>query len=290
MASEIPSTSAAQSQLPIAQLESTRLKISQIMESIVSLQRTIECGGQNVMPAWPDILAKYSVLLSQTHNLSTSLVSVLSSSQAPGEPSSSSASSSRPFAKLALHPTSALPDAQLDNDLIPLLRNQQTTEVLRLESDTVRRLSERLPTATMQKERSTAIETYNAVLKACMDIRSEHDSRCDRAMRAVALLREKYDWKARVAVEMEEPEDFVPLSLQDPLSPFNGSRTSLVPPPITGDSVDDEMAVDGDNASDEDDDSGVDEAELEEVLGPSLQPTPGATPGRDSVASTPRED
>ncbi|EJD07728.1 uncharacterized protein FOMMEDRAFT_33600, partial [Fomitiporia mediterranea MF3/22] len=190
--------------LPVSQLESARFKITQIMESISALQRTVEFGGQNVMPAWPDILAKYNVLLSQTHNLCTSLVSAPPSSL-PLD--ASSGTSGKPLAKLALHPASALPDAQLDNDLIPLLRNQQTTEVLRLENDTVRRLSERLPTAALQKERPTAAETYIAVLQACADIKAEHDARCDRAMRAVALLREKYDWKARVAVETEEPEE-----------------------------------------------------------------------------------
>lgn len=35
-------------------------------------------------------------------------------------------------------------------------------------------------------------------------------------------------------------------------------------------------ASDSDSDDDDDDDSGNDEAELEEVLGPSLQPTPGA--------------
>ena len=39
------------STLPTGQLESARFKITQIMESIVSLQRMLESGGQNVMPA-----------------------------------------------------------------------------------------------------------------------------------------------------------------------------------------------------------------------------------------------
>ncbi|OCB90722.1 hypothetical protein A7U60_g2020 [Sanghuangporus baumii] len=284
-----PQSSSSQPTIPIAQLESTKFKITQIMESIVSLQRTIECGGQNAMPSWPDILAKYNVLLSQTHNLSTSLVSTPPSSHA----SSDQVSSTKPLAKFTLHPSSALPDPQLDNDLIPLLRNQQTTDVLRFENDIVRRLSERLPTAAMQKERPTSIETYTAVLNACNGIKSEHDARCDRAMRAVALLREKYDWRARVAVDVEELEEFVPISPQLPLSPHDSTRMSPVPQ-ATGRSGDDEMAVDvfgdAEGVGDEDDDSGDDEAELEEVLGPSLQPTPGGTPEQDSVASTPRPD
>ncbi|THH07906.1 hypothetical protein EW145_g3060 [Phellinidium pouzarii] len=270
--------------LPIGQLESTKFKITQLMESVTALQRIVEAGGYNVMPAWPDILAKYNVLLSQTHNLSISLVSASTSQLPHGIDTPTSSVYSKSFAKLALHPSSGFPDAQLDNDLIPLLRNQQTTEVLRLESDTVRRLSERLPTAATQKEHPNTVDTYRAVLKECDLIKTEHDSGCERAVRAVTLLREKYDWKARVAVETEEPEDFVPLSSlspQHPLSPFN----RLSPVPRITNSAGDDIAVDtpDDNEGD-DDDSGDDDAELEEVLGPSLQPSPGAD---ESASSTP---
>ena len=113
-------------------------------------------------------------------------------------------------------------------------------------------------------------------------IRAEHDSRCERAVRAVALLRDKYDWKARVAVETEEPEDFVPLlSPLHPLSPI--SRLSPVIPGVTLPVSLSEDVGDIDMAEDKDEDSGEDEEELEEVLGPSLQPSPG----RSSLASTP---
>ena len=284
MATQSPPSGGPQPTLPIAQLESTRFKATQIMESIVALQRTIECGGQNAMPPWPDILAKYNVLLSQTQNLSISLLSVPTSSQG-----SLDQPSSKPFAKLALHPSSVPPEPQLENDLIPLLRNQQTTDVLRFENDIVRRLSERLPTASMQKERPAAMETYSAVLGACNDIKAEHDARCDRAMRAVAMLREKYDWKARVAVENEEPEEFIPISPQLPLSPYNNNRMSPIHQPTNppGDDMAVDVFGDAEGGGDEDDDSGEDDAELEEVLGPSLQPTPDATTGQESVASTP---
>ncbi|KAH8109413.1 hypothetical protein DFH11DRAFT_1627178 [Phellopilus nigrolimitatus] len=279
-------SSLPQAVLPVGQLESAKFKITQMVESIIALQRIVEAGGQNAMPTWPDILAKYNVLLSQTHNLSTSLVSTQISSQVSSgtETFPPSSAASKPFAKLALHPSSSLPDAQLDNDLIPLLRNQQTTEVLRLESDAVRRVAERLPTAAMQKERPSAAETYNAVLQACEHIKAEHDSRCERAARAVTLLRDKYDWKARVAVETEEPEDFVPLSPFSPqhsLSPYTG----LSPVPDVANPVDDDIPVDSfeENEGDDDDDSGDDDAELEEVLGPSLQPTPGTDEGAGST-------
>jgi uncharacterized protein YecE (DUF72 family) len=79
----------------------------------------------------------------------------------------------------------------------------------------------------------------------------------------VALLREKYDWKARVEVEMEEPEDFVPMSplLQQSVhSPM--TRMSPIPNRLEGDMDVNRNAPDGD---DEDEDSGDEEEELEEV-------------------------
>jgi hypothetical protein len=43
------------------------------MESITSrtLQLIVECGGQNYMPPWPDLLSKYNMLVSL--NLSNAL-------------------------------------------------------------------------------------------------------------------------------------------------------------------------------------------------------------------------
>ncbi|KLO12306.1 hypothetical protein SCHPADRAFT_424208 [Schizopora paradoxa] len=272
---EVPSSS-----LPRGQLESARFKVIQLMESIQSLQRVLEAGGQNVMPSWPDILTKYNVLLSQTHNLSNSLIaqgSSASSSKATPAGAALALATANPLERLALVPSAVLTETQFDNDVVPLLRNIQTIEVLRLETDVVRRLGERLPSAAMLKDRPTASETHSAVIQDCERIRTEHDSRCERAVRAVALLREKYDWKARVAVETEEPEDF-PMSPILALSPMN--RMSPIPPLASGDGDDDVlMGTPGGGADDDDDDdSGNDEAELEEVLGPSLQPTPGDSP------------
>ncbi len=246
------------------------------MESIQSLQRILEAGGQNVMPSWPDILTKYNILLSQTHNLSTSLISSHGASASAAKTAPVGAATANLFERLALVPSSGLSDAQFDNDIVPLLRNQQTIEVLRLETDIVRRIGERLPSAAMLKDRPNAAETGNSVLQDCERIRTEHDSRCERAARAVSLLREKYDWKARVVVETEEPEDF-PISPVHALSPMN--RLSPIPPLASGAADDDVlMGTPGDGADEDEDDSGNDEAELEEVLGPSLQPTPGDTP------------
>lgn len=274
-----------QSNLPIAQLESAKFKVAQIMESIVALQATIESGGQSVMPAWPDILAKYNVLLSQSYNLSTSLASIhTSASQQNGSGGAANrgTTTTKPFERLALHPTTSMPDAQFDNELIPLLRNQQTTEVLRLESNTVRRLSERLPASviSLQKDRPNAPETHRAVVDACTAIKSEHDARCDRAARAVALLRERYDWKARLAVEVEEPEEFVPAFEAGGPVPSTGATVDNDNDNDEDDDEDDDnesMAVDeNEDERDGDEESSADEAEMaEKALGPPSSPFPG---------------
>ena len=225
--------------LPLSQLDSLKFKANQIIESIVSLQRTIDGGGLPAIPPWPDILSKYNIILSQTHNFSNTL---LAQHLTVGQGSSiSSASTSGPgigtsrtnaFERIALHPCVSLSDAQLDNDVIPLLRNQQTTDVLRLENDSVRRLADRMttrgslgvlgaPTTTTSSVGASVrplhdptptttqrgkVE-YDDVLRECAQIRDEHDKRVERAVRAVAMLRDKFDWKQRVEVEVEEPEE-----------------------------------------------------------------------------------
>ncbi|KAJ4476269.1 hypothetical protein C8R41DRAFT_911390 [Lentinula lateritia] len=214
------------SSLPVAQLESLRFKANQIIESIKALQMNIDFHP-TAISSWPDILSKYNLLLSQTHNFSSSLSTPL--------PSSSSTKSS-PFEKIALHPRVAVTDIQLDTEIIPLLRNQQTTDVLNVENDIVRRLSEHMvtrgsvgvlsgvpipppPSHLHSSGTSTFGSTFSAahlahrkpeyedVLQECELIRADHDRRADRAVRAVLLLREKFEWKTRVAVEVEEPEE-----------------------------------------------------------------------------------
>ena len=162
-----------------------------------------------------------------------------------------------------------MPDSQLDNELIPLLRNQQTIEVLNLESSTVRRLSSRLPSNVIsaQKDRPNAPETHKLTIDSCEEVKREHDGRCERAMRAVSLLKERYDWKARLAVEVEEREEFVPM--------FAGGESGL---PTTGGTMDNEDSSDDDGGDDDNDndnesmavdDNSADEAEMaERALGP----------------------
>ncbi|KAG1768917.1 hypothetical protein EV702DRAFT_1203120 [Suillus placidus] len=199
--------------LPIAQLELLKFKANQIIESIQTLQRTVDVGGQNAMPAWPDILSKYNVILSQTHSFSQSL----SSPQVQSQIGQAQARlGSTVYEKIALHPSIGMTDAQLDNDLIPLLRNQQTTDVLNMETATVRRLADcmatrgAIATNSVQTNHPPATSgrvTHEDVLHECEEIRSAHDHRVERAVRAVMMLRDKFEWKQRVEVEVEEPEE-----------------------------------------------------------------------------------
>ena len=182
--------------LPIAQLESLRFKVNQTIDSIQHLHRILETGGQNIMPQWPTILTRYNILLSQSHSLSTSLATALPKSNI------------NIFESLALHPTLGLTDAQFDAGIIPFLRNLQTTEVLRIENDTVRRMSEHSHTGgTLGIMTGVSKASHEDVIRECDQIKLEHDERVDRAIKAVTMLREKYDWKVRVMVEQEEPEE-----------------------------------------------------------------------------------
>ncbi|EMD32377.1 hypothetical protein CERSUDRAFT_143840 [Gelatoporia subvermispora B] len=249
--------------LPIAQLESLKFKANQMIESIQLLQRTIEFGGQNVMPPWPDILSKYNILLSQSHNLTASLVGQL---QTHGP----HASHENPYEKLALHPLHSTSEAQMDNEVIPLLRTQQTTDVLKLEGEVVRHLAEHMATkgsvgvlnqAGRKDSQGKRVE-YEDVLRECEQIRTEHDSRVERAVRAVAMLREKYDWKARVAVDQEEPEE---LEWDTHLQAPGASQAET-------EGAAEELSEDGGSHDSEE------EEELEEVLGNVADQTPEGTP------------
>ncbi|KAI0266428.1 hypothetical protein BC834DRAFT_128077 [Gloeopeniophorella convolvens] len=159
----------------IGSLESTRFRLTQLIESIQTLAWQLEAFQPP--PPWPDILAKYAVVMAQTHNLSRALAS-------------------SPLASTALHPRAPLPDASLDSSLIPLLRNQQTTDVLRAESASVRRISTALGLPE-DPQPPVVLDTISGVVAA-------HDARAERAQRAVAMLREKYDWRVRVAVDPDE--------------------------------------------------------------------------------------
>lgn len=115
-------------------------------------------------------------------------------------------------------------EQELDTEAAPLLRNQQTLDVLKLENETVRRLAEHMSTRgslgvlgapppaptngfTYGIHAAPKKPEYEDVLRECTEIRNAHDQRVDRAVRAVTMLRDKFDWKQRVEVEVEEPEE-----------------------------------------------------------------------------------
>lgn len=238
--------------LPIAQLESLRLRATQIIDSIHALQRTIEAGGHpSAMPAWPDILSKYSILLSQTHNFSNALLQPFQTAAV----NASRLKQPNVYEMIALHPRKGMVDAQLDGEVAPLLRNQQTMEVLRMENDTVRRLAEHMKTRgslgvlgmvtpPAPPGMASRKPEYEEVLQECVEIREAHDRRVDRAVRAVTMLRERFDWKQRVEVEVEEPEEL-------DWDPRLGHRQDNLPAEEAD--PDEEMA--SENNSDDDDDS-----------------------------------
>jgi len=149
--------------------------VTQLIDSIQTLAWQLEAF--HPPPPWPDLLAKYAVVMAQTHNLSRALASST-------------------LASTALHPRTPLSDASLDGTLIPLLRNQQTTDVLRAESASVRRLSAAL--------KLSEDPPPHTVLDTISDVVAAHDARAERAQRAVAMLREKYDWRVRVAIDPDE--------------------------------------------------------------------------------------
>ncbi|PPR00701.1 hypothetical protein CVT24_000988 [Panaeolus cyanescens] len=253
--------------LPVPQLESLKFKANQIIESINVLQHTLN-AYPGWMYAWPDILSKYNVLLSQTHNFSTALLqpfpaSTTSSSslRAPAQPAGNI------YERIALHPRSGMTDTQLDTEVTPLLRNQQTTDVLRQENDTVRRLSEHMstrgslgvlglsnPPAPAGGFSIPKKPEYEDVLAECNEIRDAHDRRVDRAVRAVAMLREKFDWKQRVEVEVEEPEELD----WDP-------RFGRKPDPAPMDAVMDDESIGSEDGDDEEGNS--DEEDADDIEG-----------------------
>ena len=71
------------SALPLSQLEGLRHRAEQIIESIQVLGGAIELGNAPAMYPWPDLLARYNLLLSQTLNFSNSLAAAVP--QPPGQ-------------------------------------------------------------------------------------------------------------------------------------------------------------------------------------------------------------
>lgn len=167
------------------------------------------------MYPWPDLLARYNLLLSQTLNFSNSLAAAV-----PPQPGSrpSDASVERIFEKLALHPKKALEDPQFHAEVAPFIRHNQTYDILKKESTTVSGLCDHLETrgsvgvlsglpSARMKSRKT---TYEDVLQECAEIGGSHERRVERGRLVVAQILEKtdkYEWKERVLVEQPEPDE-----------------------------------------------------------------------------------
>ncbi|KAH9177537.1 hypothetical protein EDB89DRAFT_2064514 [Lactarius sanguifluus] len=175
----------------VASLESIKFRVTQLIDSIRALAWQLEAF--HPPPPWPELLAKYAVVMAQAHNLSRALAS-------------------SPLASMALHPRATLSDASLDSSLIPLLRNQQTTDVLRAESATVKRLG------------------------TALGLPEDSPPPVNGPSEAVAMLREKYDWRVRVAVDPDEvwsddgdldvpTAETVPAVPEGPSSPASGNTS-----------------------------------------------------------------
>ncbi|KAF9493702.1 hypothetical protein BDN71DRAFT_1068702 [Pleurotus eryngii] len=272
------------STLPVAQLESLKFKANQIVESIMALRATVDAGHQNMMLPWPDILSKYNILLSQTLNFSNSLgATVGGASQTTSRVSNGNGGQQQnvsPYEKIALHLSSAASEKEAD-EIALLVRTFQLPEILKTENDAVRRLAERMTTRgslgvmgavppPVSSFGTARKPEYEDVLKECGEIREQHDRMVDRAVRAVTMLRDKYDWKQRVEVEVEEPEE---LEWDPRMGMPNGEEPEGVPSP---NSDDDGMDDSQDGNSDED------EVEGELVRTPAPQ-TPQPTHSQEST-------
>ncbi|KAG1733898.1 uncharacterized protein EDB91DRAFT_1084283 [Suillus paluster] len=155
-------------------------------------------------------------------------------------------------------------DAQLDNDLIPLLRNQQTTDVLNMETATVRRLAECM--ATRGAIATNGIQTTHPPAAGSRNV----------LFRAVMMLRDKFEWKQRVEVEVEEPEELEwdPRMGHGDIQMTNENEVTVTP---------DNRELEEGQSSDEED---IVEGELTGNDGP----TPVATPAAVDVEMTSADD
>jgi hypothetical protein len=224
------------STLPVGQLESLRFKANQLVESIQSLTATLALGlptpngfNPNMLPPWPDILAKYSLLVSQTHTLSQSL-NITFNQPAPMQPASilrPKIIPVNPFQKIVLHPGKPLEEEHIGATLLPLLRTKPDAPEDELENLLVARLRRSQAFASSNQPRRAGFGLgagiggadsslqHEETLRKCSAMRQEHDARADRAARAVSMLREKFDTKARVEIEFPPTPPLVPLIPQE---------------------------------------------------------------------------
>lgn len=278
--------------LPTAQLESLKFKSAQIIESINALAWTIKNGDMAAMPSWPDILSKYNILLSQTLNFSTALLQTQTIRPTYiGGPTTQH----NIYERIAIHPMTSMTTQEFGAEAVPLLRIRQTLDVLKMENETVRRLAEHMstrgslgvlgaPPPAPTNGFGYGIHAqpkkpeYEDVLRECAEIREAHDQRVDRAVRAVTMLREKFDWKQRVEVEVEEPEEL-------DWDPRFGRAGPTSAPDALAEEHDDVMMEGGRDVDDEEE-SSDEEAHIEGEL---VNPI-GSSPGLFSSAGSGTEN
>jgi len=145
------------------------------------------------MTSWPDVLAKYNNLLAQTHSLSESLSGkhIPAPPRKPGEPPRPRVNQ---FEMIALHPLISLNELQT-NMTVNLLKTQPVPEVMTRADESI---------ALFAEKRKDGADDFD-VIKEMQQIREGHDAKVDRALKSVMELKDKYDWKMRMA--FDEPED-----------------------------------------------------------------------------------
>ncbi|GJJ13034.1 hypothetical protein Clacol_007283 [Clathrus columnatus] len=192
----------------VGQLESLKYRLNQLNESIRSLQFFIHNNGHPSMPPWPDILARYNLLLSQIHALFNALSYIPQQQQQQKQQEGSRLNITKPLQNLVVYPSVLITPHQLDHGLQQLFRTSQTPEVLKEEDGIVRRIGSMLKTSTPEGvPLHQTPEGCLQVVQECTEIKHEHDARVERAVRAVTLLKDRYDWHARVEPQEEQEQE-----------------------------------------------------------------------------------
>jgi len=168
-----------QTQLPSAAVENLQLKTRQLVRAISEL-RALLLRSEYETPTWPDVLGRYSIILSLSSTLTASIPDSLR--------------------RLVIHPAQTLADGPADGHFSTLIKTLQTTEVLDTESRTVQRVQD-------------ALGSGSALPATLEKVRKDHDNRVKRAADAVQQLLKgetgeiEFDWKERIRQDSDELND-----------------------------------------------------------------------------------
>ena len=94
-----------------------------------------------------------------------------------------------PLPNLVIHPAQPISEGNMDNALSALLRMMRLPEVLGTDMETAAR---------MGGAQDSDIRTDDDIIHEMRAVRDEHDYRVERAVLAVQMLRDRYNWKRRV--------------------------------------------------------------------------------------------